>query len=85
MAKENLHTNYIAPIIVGIFLLFISLYVFDLPHSRLEEKDEINYHFDQANNFYKHGQFEEAIGEYNEILKYHTINILMNMRWPRLI
>ena len=72
MWKENLK-QYIAPIIVeviiGVFLALFSVFVIDSYHDHQETKEEIDYHFDQANNLLDEGQFEEAIGEYTEISK----------------
>lgn len=65
MEKENWHSKYIAPIIVGIILLF----VFQSYYDNQKIKGEIDSYFIQADNSFNNSQFEEAIGEYNEVSK----------------
>lgn len=68
-AERRFKTTYIAPIIVGVFLLLVSVFVIDSHLDHQETEQEINYLFDRANNLLNEGHFEEAIEEYNKVLK----------------
>jgi tetratricopeptide (TPR) repeat protein len=65
MWKEDLKKNYIAPIIVGILLLLVS--VFGINSFLDCQETEIDYHFDKADQFCNNSQYEEAIEEYKHI------------------
>ncbi len=49
--KDYLKQYYIAPIIVEIFVLVATFFVFQPNYDNQNTKDEIEYHFGQANNF----------------------------------
>jgi hypothetical protein len=66
--KEAFEQNYVAPLIVGVLILTLSL-VINPYFSNQEIKKEIDYRFDKANNLLDNGHFEEAINEYEEISK----------------
>lgn len=67
--KDILHKNYLAPIIVGILVTLITCFFINSYLENEKAKEEIDYHFNQASNFLNQNEFEEAIAEYNEILK----------------
>jgi tetratricopeptide (TPR) repeat protein len=67
MWKEDLKKYYIAPFIVGIFLISVSGFGINSFLDHQETKTEINYHLDKAELFYNNSQFVEAIEEYKHI------------------
>lgn len=72
MRKESIR-NHIKPVtgklIIEIFLILISIFVFQAYYENQKTKDEIDYHFDKADYFLNKSQFEKAIDEYNEAVK----------------
>lgn len=58
--KEFLNQYYVAPLIVGILLLVFGISIGSIIDHQ-KTKEEIEFHFYQADLFFNNGQFEEAL------------------------
>lgn len=66
MEKADIRNYIILPLFVGV-ILYGFVIAHDWYNNYQETKQEINYHFDLANQSYEDNQFEDAIGEYKKV------------------